>query len=459
MGSSVKTNVEELEDGRARLQVEVGEAAVRHAFEHAAADLGRDLRVPGFRKGKAPFAVVAARVGREALSEEAVRSHIDGWFWDAATSAGIRPVAGPDVEWDELPSQGGTFRFTATVPVAPRPQLADWAALEVPAAEPDVPAELVQGELERLRESVAELVPVGGRPARDGDTVVLDLVATEDGKEPSEFRDYVAELGDGRLAAELEDAIPGMSEGETKDVALELPEGKGTVTVTLKEVKEKILPELDDDLARAASEFETLAELESELTGRLKEQLEAELEARFREDALDALVAASTVTGVEPLVDRRAAALLGALARSLERRGVTVETYLAATGQTVEALQESTRTEAERAVKREVVLEAAADALGIEVPDAEIEELIRAEAQEAGEDAEAMIASARERGGFDQIRGDLRLRRALDQIAAGVKRIPVDLAKARERLWTPEKEKGPTGMKIWTPGSEEENAR
>jgi trigger factor len=453
----VKTKVEELPESKVRLEVEVPQDAVQHAFEHAAADLAAGMRIPGFRAGKkVPLPVVAARVGKEALSEEAVRSHIESWFWDAAERAGVRPVAGPDVEWDELPHQGGPFTFRATVPVAPKPKLADWTSLEVAAPDPEVPAELVDAELERLRDGAAALVPVNGRPVQAGDVLVLDLVATEEGKEPAAHRDYMAELGTGRLADELEEALPGMSEGETKTVPLALADEKhGTVEVTVKEIKEKVLPELGDELARTVSEFETLAELRADIEARLREQLELELEARFRHDALDALVGASTVEGTEPLVERRAAALLTGLARTLERQQVKVETYLAASGQTAESLQAGARAEAELAVKREVVLEAVASERGIEVGDEEVEELIRGEAAEAGEDADATIAAMRERGGFEQLRADLRLRKALDEIVAGVKRIPVELARARERLWTPEKEKGGSGMKIWTPGSEE----
>ncbi len=451
----MKTTVEELEGSKVRLEVEVPEAAVKHALEHAAHDLAETMRVPGFRKGKVPLQVVAARVGREALSEEAVRSHIEGWFWDAATSSGVRPVANPEVNWEELPKQGGAFRFTATVPVAPKPEVADWTALEVPAVEPEVPAEVVDAEVERLRSSVAELVPVSGRPVQPGDTVVLDLVASEEGKEPAEHRDYVAELATGQLAPELEEAIPGMREDETKEVPIALDEGRGTVTVTVREIKERALPALDDELARSASEFDTLAELRADIESRLRAQLETELEARFRQDALDALVAATPVEGIGPLVDRRTNALLASLVRSLERRGITAETYLSATGQTPEALEQGARAEAELAVKRELVLEAAADKLAVEVPDETVEELIRREATEAGEDPEETVARMRESGGFDQLRADLRLKTALDEIAAGVKRIPADLARARERLWTPEKEKGGSGMKIWTPGSEE----
>lgn len=456
MSALMKTKVEELPDSKVLLEVEVPEPAVRHAIEHAASDMAETMRVPGFRKGKVPLQVVIARVGKDALSAEAVRSHIDGWFWDAAQTAGLRPVSGPEVEWDELPSRGGAFTFRATVPVAPKPELPDWSTLEVPAAEPEVPAAAIDAELDRVRDSVAELVPVGGRPAREGDTLVLDLVAREQGAAPSEHKDYVVELGAGHLADELEDAIPGMSEGETKTVALAVADRPGgEVDVTVREIKEKVLPELDDDLARSATEFETLAELRGDIESRLREQLEAELEARFRQDALDALVDATAVEGIEPLVERRANALLTSLVRGLKERGIDAETYLTATGQTAEQLQATTRAEAERQVKRELVLEAAAGKAEINVSDDEVEELIRTEAAEAGEDPDEMVAAMRERGGFEQLRGDLRAKKALDEIVAGVKRIPLDLAKAREKLWTPEKEKGGTGMKIWTPGSEE----
>jgi trigger factor len=286
--------------------------------------------------------------------------------------------------------------------------------------------------------------------------VVIDLVAREPNKQPAEHRDYVVELGGGRLADELEAAIPGMSEGEARTVELEINgDLRGEVDVTLKEIKEKTLPELDDELARGASEFETLTELRADIEGRLKEQLEAELDADFREKALDALVEASEVEGVEPLADRRAAALLTSLVRSLESRGITIDAYLRTTGQTPESLQTNARTEAERAVKRELVLEAVAAERELTVSDEEIEELVRTEATQAGEDPDEVLVRLRESGGFEQLRGDLLMRNALDEIAAGVKRIPLELAHAREKLWTPEKEKGGTGMKIWTPGSEE----
>ena len=452
----MKTSVEELPENRVRLEVEVPEADVMHALEHAASDLAGSLRVPGFRKGKVPTRVVAARVGREALWEEALRSHLDSWFWSAAATSGIRPVANPEVDFDAIPDDGGPFRFTATVAVMPKPEVADWIGLEVPAAEPEVPQEIVDAELEELRATVAELVPVESRPVREGDTVVLDLVGDETGTQ----RDYVAEVGEGRLIEPLERALLGMTAGETKTVELPVDEARTTeVSVTVKDVKEKVLPELDDDLARATSEFETLAELRADIEERLRDQLAGELEAKFREDAIDTLVEASRVDVPDALVDRRAAELWAGIARSLERRGITVETYLTMTGQSQEQIVARMREEAARALKRELVLEAVADKLAVDVSDEEAEALLREQAQAAGESPDDTVALMRERGGFERLRDDLRLKKALDEIVAGVNRIPVDLARAREKLWTPEKEKGGSGMKIWTPGSEEARTR
>jgi trigger factor len=451
----VKTTVEELPENRVRLDVEVPEADVKHALEHAASDLAASARVPGFRKGKAPVQVVTARVGREALWQEALRGHLDGWFWSAATASGVTPITAPEVEFDELPDDDGPFRFRATVAVMPRPEVADWHGLEVPAEEPDVPEELVERELDAVRSSVAELVPVD-RPVIEGDTVVLDLAGEQSGTQ----RDYVAEVGSGRLLDELDDALVGMSPGDSKTVPVPVDDERTTdVEITVKDVKEKVLPALDDDLARAASEFDTLEELRAAIERRLHEAFAAEADARFREAAVDTLVEASTVDVPAPLVDRRAAELWAGLARSLERRGVSAETYLTMTGQSREEIVERLRAEAEQALKRELVLDAVAAKLELDVPDEEVETFVREQAEATGDDPDGMVRALREGGGFESLRADLRLKKALDEVAAGVTRIPVDLAHAREKLWTPEKEKPTSRMNIWTPGSEEARTR
>src|SRR5919197_2809666 len=325
----METQVEELADNRVRLQVEVGSDDVRHAVEHAASDLAETLKIPGFRKGRVPMPVLLARVGRDRLYAEAIESHIGGWFRAAAAGSRIRPVEQPEFGYDPPSSADESFRFTATVAVQPKPELPEWSELEVPSVEPEVPAELVERDLKSLRSSVAELVPVEDRPVVDGDTLVVDLV----GGGGEAQRDYVVELGQGRLLDELEAGLVGMSIGETKTIEAELADGStATIEATVKEIKEKVLPPLDDDLARSTSEFETLAELRADIESRLRAALEVEAEGAFRQEIVLALATAAKVEASTPPVEARTRALLQGLALSLERRGVSLDTYLQVTG-------------------------------------------------------------------------------------------------------------------------------
>ena len=448
----MEAQVEELADNRVRLTVDVPRAQMEHAFEHAASDLAESVKIPGFRKGKVPMPVLLARVGRDRLHSEAVESHIGSWFMTAAARSRIRPVEQPEYEYELPEDPEQDWRFTATVSVQPLPEPADWTQLEVPAPDAEVPEDFIEHELNVLRSSVAELTPVEDRPAQPGDTVVLDLLV--EGQEPQ--RDYVVELGAGRLVPELEQAIVGMSPGETRDVEFQRSADEtANVELAVKEIKEKVLPPVDDDLARAASEFETLEELRADIVSRLREQIEDEVESAVRGAAVDALVDATGVEAGGPLVDARARTLLNNLARSLAARGISLETYVALSGQSPEELSAQIRAEAAQSVARELVLEAAADKLGIDVPDSEVEELVREEALVAGDDPDDLIQRLRDAGTFEDLREDIRLRAALDRIASEVKRIPVELAEAREAIWTPEKEKPDIPTKLWTPGSKE----
>jgi trigger factor len=448
----VQTQVEELADNRVRLTVEVPGHDVKHAVDHAASDLAESLRIPGFRKGRVPMPVLLARVGRERLYAEAVESHIGGWFWNAAARSRVRPVERPHYAYELPKSDRASWSFTATFGVQPLPDVADWTQLEVPRGEVEVPPELIGHELDVLRATVADLAPVEDRPAQPGDTVVLDLL-NEDGEAQ---RGYVAELGGGRLVPELEQGVVGMSAGEKRTVTFATGEDSAaTVEITLKEIKEKVLPPLDDAFARAASEFDTLAELRAEVEARLREQVEAEVEAEFRAAAVDALVRASNVEASGPLVETRTAELLEGMQRSLARRGISIDTYLQLTGDSGEELVGRLRAEAVQAVARELVLEAVAAKLGIEVADDEVEQLVREQADAAGDDLEAVMEGLRDNGGLERLREDLRLRNALDRVASEVTPITPELADARGKLWTPEKEKPESPAKLWTPGSKE----
>jgi trigger factor len=452
LNGRVATRVEEVGENRVRLTVEVTSDQVQHAVEHAASDLSKSVKIPGFRKGKIPMPVLVSRLGRDRIYSEAVDSHIGGWFWSAAARNRVRPVADPEYEFELPKAADEAWRFAATVDVQPLPDIVDWTTLEVPRPEADVPQEAVDAELEALRESVAELVPVEGRGARDGDTVVIDLVDSSGEAQ----RDTVVELGTGRLAEELEGSLLGTSPGETKEVSYSGPDGRtATVEVTLLEVKEKALPPLDDELARAASEFDTLAELEASVEDTLRSQLEAEIDAAYRVAAVDELVRASKVQPALPLVRSRATELWNGFVHSLERRGVSLDGYLRMSGRNAEELQREMVLEAAVAVARELALEALADRTGIEVSDEDVRAYLREGAESSGEDGDALVEDVWEHGQQESIREDLRLRTALDRLVADVTPISPDLAEAREKLWTPDKEKDESDTKLWTPGSKE----
>jgi trigger factor len=443
----MSAQVEELPDNKVRLTVDVPGADVHHAVEHAASDLAESVKIPGFRKGKVPLPVLVSRIGKERLYSEAIESHIAGWYGNAIARARIRPAEHPELDYELPASDDQDWRFTATVSVLPKPAVADWTKLQVPYAEAEVPEDYVDHELNVLRSTVAELSPVEDRPAQQGDTVVIDLVAGDGGQ-----RDYVVELGSGRLLPELEDQLAGMTAGETKELELDRPgEDPAPVQVTMKEIKEKVLPPADDDLARSASEFDTLDELRIDIEQRIREQLEAETDEAFRRATLDRLVEASNVQVEGPVVDARTRTLLRELDGVLRRSGGSLDAYLQLSGESAEALVARLREQAAASVAGEMLLEAAADQLGIAVTDEEVDASFR----DRFDEADDVIAQAREAGVYESEREAMRLARALDRITAEVEKVPPEQAAAREAIWTPDKEKPKTETKLWTPGSKE----
>ncbi|TML70870.1 MAG: trigger factor [Actinobacteria bacterium] len=450
--AAVPAQVEELEGNRVRLTVEVSPHDLEHAVEHAASDLAQSVKIPGFRKGKVPRQVLLSRVGKERLYAEAVDSHIGSWYSLAVARTRLRPVTRPEYDFQLPTADDQAWTFSATVEVQPLPEIVDWTTLEVPRVESEVPEELITSELDALRESVAELVPVTDRAAQAGDAVVVDLVSPS-GESQS---DTVVELGSGRLVEEVETALVGAKAGETKQVTYELADDTtATVDVTLKSISEKVLPELDDELARAASEFDTLDELRTDIEQRLREQIDEEIDAAFRSAAVDVLVTASSIEPAGPLVETRTRELLNGFVRSLARRAITPQAYFAATGASETALIAQLHGEAALSVARELALEALAERAGIVITDEDVKSLIREQAEEGGEDVENVIEEIWAHGQHEALREDLRLRAALDRLVADVKPISVAQAEAREKLWTPDKEKPATETKLWTPGSKE----
>ncbi|MEI8105282.1 MAG: trigger factor [Actinomycetes bacterium] len=443
----METQLEQLPGDRVRLTVEVPAHDVHHAVEHATSDLSERVKVPGFRPGKVPTQVLLAKIGKERLYAEAVESHIDSWFWSGVRRHRLRPTEQPSYDYELPADPDSNWSFTAEVPVQALPEVADWSKLEAPRLEVEVPEDFIDKQVEQLQRAVADLSAVDGRPAKMGDVAVVDIVS-ETGLGQ---RDYVVELGTERLVDEIERAIRDLLPGDSQEVSWELQDGtRRGALVKLKDLHEKVLPALDDDFARSASEFDTVAELRADLDRRMREQLEAEADSQFRAAAIDELVKASNVKPAALVVEMRTRELINSFLRQLESRGIDPRTYLQMTGITGADLEKRLYVEAAQSIARELVLEATVEKLKLVVSDDDIRAELKAEG-ETDEDIDEFM----EAGGADRVRPDLSMKRAMDRIAAEVTPISQELANTRDSIWTPDKDKEPPAAetKIWTPGS------
>jgi trigger factor len=371
----MKTSVTELGDSRVRVNVAIEPEAVERGVERAAEGLARDMRMPGFRKGKVPPQLVVQRVGRDAVLEQALRDSLPEWYERALLDAGVSPVGEPQLDVPSLPGAGEELSFSVEVAVRPEAKLGEYKGLEVGRAEGEVPDEAVDAELDRLREGFASLDPVD-RAAREGDLVLIDYSGTADGEpfDGSEATDLMVDLGAENLLPEFDQALAGASAGDTATVEVRFPDdhkpetlaGKqGKFEVKVKEVREKRLPELDDAFAAEASEFETLAELRDELRRRIAEAIDARAEREFREAAVDAAAAAARIELPKELVHARAHETWDRLERSLSARGINPQTYLQMQGKSREEMVTELESDAERDLRREATLAAVADVEGI----------------------------------------------------------------------------------------------
>jgi trigger factor len=449
MAAAVKTNVTELPDSRVRVQVEVPTEALERELKSAAAELGREMRVPGFRSGKVPPEVVLRQVGREAVLDEAVRRGLQAWYEEALADAGIQTVGDPQVDLSDLPEQGAPLAFTIEVGVVPPAKLGDYKGIEVGRREPNVDEQEVQAELERLRDSLASL-ETAERAAGEGDFVVMDYVGSLDGEpfEGGEGRGQVVELGSGRLIPGFEDQLKGAAAGESRTVDLTFPDDypaeqlagqDASFAVEVKEVKEKKLPDLDDDFAVEAGGYDSLDELRTEIESRIAQAEERAIEAEFREAAVDAVVANAKIDVPHELVHSKAHEMWHRTARRLAAQGINPEQYLQMTGKTEEELVVESESDAETALKREAVLAAIVEAEGIDVSDEEIEQALRASAPPDASDKQLKRAlkRARSQGADEALREDIAMRKAVDLVVENAKPIEAGRAAAREKLWTP----------------------
>ncbi|MEA2297705.1 MAG: trigger factor [Solirubrobacteraceae bacterium] len=437
--TAVKTSVTELPESRVRVEAEVVAAEVERSLTQAARAIGRDLRVPGFRQGKIPPPVVIRRLGRETLLDETVKEKIASWYTTAIGEAGIAPIGDPDISLGELPGAGESLHFTIEIGVRPKATLGDWRGLEVPRRAAVVDEEELAAQLEQMRERNARLENQPGREAELGDFVIIDYDGIMDGEAlgSGTARGQTLELGSGRLIAGFESGLVGAVAGEERVLELTFPENYGKTElagkpiefrVTVKDVKAKVLPELDDEFASAAAGFETLEELREDVRVQLLSADERQAEREYREAVLDAAVERSEVEVPQALIEARSKEAWEHALRSLAEKGISKDAYLRLDQRPEEEIIAAGYPDAAQALRREAVVVALVEAEAIEATEEELLEVIseQVEPDQSGKvpDTRKVLAALRKNGRISELAENITARKAVDLIVSHATAVP-----------------------------------
>jgi trigger factor len=431
-------NVIRLEDNKVRLDVEVPPDAVRQGVEAKVRELGRKVRVPGFRPGKAPRRVIENHLGRDYIYMEALQEELPGWYSQAVVETDLRPIDRPEIHFDEPLDEKEGFKFSATVAVRPEATLGGYKGLEVPKREVEVSDEQVGEQLEQMRGQFATLAAVEDRPVQEGDFVIIDFrgerLATGEPLEGGEAEDYMLEVGRGELLEDFEKNLVGTNAGERKQFGVTFPvdyaeeslRGQSVLFhVNVKEIKERDLPPLDDEFAKEASEFETLEELRAAVREQLEEAARQRVEGEFRGRVLDAVAEGAEVEVPEVMVHEKAHEMVQSFERSIRAQGIEPEQYYQLAGASHADLEERVRPDAEDTVKKELVLDAVAAAEGIEADEEQVMHEIGHLAENSERSAEELAETMRQNGTYALLEEEISRQRALDYLVENVVPTPM----------------------------------
>jgi trigger factor len=415
----VKSTVERLSPTRVRINVEVPFDELKPDFDRAYKKIAQQVRVPGFRPGKVPARVIDLRLGRSVVLDEVVNAAVPAKYSEAiTTSEDLTPIGRPDIEVTEL-ADGEKLAFKAEVDVRPQIDLPDLSSLAVSVDDVEVSDEDVQEQLENLRARFGTLTGVE-RPAQEGDFVLIDLSATVDGKpvEEAATTGFSYQVGQGGLIDGIDEAITGLSAGEeatftSKLVAGEYADRDAEVTVKVTAVKERQLPEADDEFAQLASEFDTLDELVADLRERLGRVRRMEQVTQARDKVLDALVDATDVPLPESVVQAEVDSALHDAVHPFDHDEAKFEEFLTSQGRSREQFDTDTREAAEKSVRTRLVLDALADRDEVTVSDQELTERIVFQAQQYQMDPQEFVQRIQQAGQLGAVYSDVRRSKAL----------------------------------------------
>lgn len=463
------TNVTQLEDNKVRLDVEVSPEAVREGVEAKVGELKKQIRLPGFRPGKAPRRMIENHLGRDYIYMEALQESLPTWYSEAVVEADLRPIDRPEIDFDDPMDEKEGFKFSATVPIRPEAKLGEYKGLEVPKREVEVDEEQVDSQLEELRGQFATLAAVEDRPVQKGDFTIIDFKGesmTGAAIEGADAEDYMMEVGGGELLPDFEENLVGMNADERKQFGVTFPadyqeeslRGQSVLfNVHVKEIKERDLPELDDEFAKEASEFETLTELREAVKEQISAGLEQQVEGEFRGRVLDAVAAEAEVEVPDVMVDEKADEMIGSFERSIRAQGIEPEQYYQIAGVDIQEMKDRVKPDASDTVKKELVLDAIVAAENIEADEHAVMHEVGHLAEDSGRDPQEIVETMRQNGTYSLLEEELARQKALDFLAENAVAVPMPEEEAEDEnaeeavAGEPSVEAGEE-----TPGAEEE---
>ena len=421
----MKSTVEQLGPTRVKLNVEVPFEELSGEFDRTYRSLAQQIRIPGFRPGKAPAKLIEARVGRDSILAQVVNDALPGKYSQAVAETETKAIGQPEIDLAEL-VYGSPITFTAEVDVRPEIELPDYSTLAVEVDAIEIDDAEVDEQVEGLRARFGTLKGVD-RGAQEGDFVSIDLAATVDGEavEEASTEGLSHEVGSGQLIEGLDEALVGVKAGESKEFTTTLVAGdhsgeQAQVTVTVNSVKERELPELDDEFAQMASEFDTVAELRDSLVDRVKQSKKMEQANAIRDKVLEELLAKVEVPLPEKVVAEEVEGQQHQIVHALGHDDEQVAKFLEAQGKTREEWDAEAREEAEKSVKTQLLLDAIADQRETEVDQDELTQQILFQAQRYGMQPQEFIQQLQSAGQVGAVYADVRRGKALAGIVSEV---------------------------------------
>lgn len=419
----MKSTVEQLSPTRVRINVEVPFAELEPDFQRAYKELAKQVRLPGFRPGKAPAKLLEARIGREAMLDQIVNDALPSRYGQAVAESDVQPLGRPNIEVTKK-EYGQDLQFTAEVDIRPKISPPDLSALTVSVDPIEIGEDDVDAELQSLRTRFGTLTAVD-RPVAVGDVVSIDLSATVDGEDiPNAAAEGLShEVGSGRLIAGLDDAVVGLSADESRVFTANLAAGEhagqeAQVTVTVRSVKERELPEPDDEFAQLASEFDSIDELRASLSDQVRQAKRAQQAEQIRNATIDALLEQVDVPLPESYVQAQFDSVLHSALSGLNHDEARFNELLVEQGSSRAAFDAEARTASEKDVKRQLLLDALADELQVQVGQDDLTERLVTTSRQYGIEPQQLFGYLQERNQlptmFADVRRELAIRAAVE---------------------------------------------